>query len=133
MDLQRVYRFYTHYQLDQGNLIVGVEVNPNDLMPSVAKALENIDRATMNRTKDESTLTKFAQEQLKYAVYAEAGSLYRAEQRREAFGLAGGYSIGDVSVQAPKEEPKSALESHYGLCDQAIAFLMPTGLLDRRI
>lgn len=85
---------------------------------------------------------EYSVQKIKLATCAMAAHWYKKKQIEEVTGGAlsvlGGYSIGDVSVSAPndsKPEPGSeeAFLNEFGLTKEAYGFLLPTGLLDRRV
>ena len=75
----------------------------------------------------------FTQQQVKLATCTQAEYEYKYGDLEDHLGAIGSYSIGDVSVSANSGNTKSVLERHYKLSNKAISYLMPTGLLDRRL
>lgn len=107
---------------------------PPELMERMLKqASRAVDRATLHRIQDFDKLTTFQREQVRMAVCAQADYNFKFGDLAAVLGLAGSYSIGDVSISGKSELGLSAEAQHYRLCDEAIDFLMPTDLLNRRV
>lgn len=100
---------------------------------TITKAEHAIDQAAGYRIKDINDWGDFAQRQIRLAICAQASHI----ETKSAFSGLGGevssYSIGDVSVNLGGASQDDALESHYKITAEAISFLRPTGLLDRRL
>lgn len=121
------YEFYI--EEFKGNLI------PEGAFDStIAKASRLIDKATSYQIGDLIEWPEFTQRQVKLAECAQAEFTHQYGEMDEFLNSVGSYSIGDVSVSAGKaNETRPQLVKHYGICDEAISLLMPTGLLDRRL
>lgn len=98
----------------------------------LTRASRAVDRATKYRIGDLAEWPEFTQQQVKLAVCTQAEHSYQFGDMQSVTAALGGYSIGDVSVSA-KTETHSGLEKFYKLTSAAIEYLMPTGLLDRRL
>lgn len=108
----------------------GTVIPDADLPRMLAKAARTIDRATREQI---GTLADWPAEQqtrIKNANCAEAEFQYQYGDVLEAISVAGGYSVGDVSVNAP--QVVTALGSS-GLCEETEALLYRTGLLYRGV
>ncbi len=112
----------------QGSVIPGAEVDTYLLHAS-----RKIDQATSYRIGTFDEWPDFTQRQVKLAVCAQAEHDYQYGEIEGVTAALGGYSIGDVSVSMRSGGSGNALSSHYKLNEIALAFLMPTGLLDRRL
>lgn len=112
----------------------GPEIPSDSLDRLLPKASWAIDRATQYKIQTLERMPQFTQRQVRLAACAEAAHLYSLEGDRGVLTELGGYSIGDVSVSI-STEPKASdsLTEHYQLSDEAVGFLMPTGLLNRRL
>ena len=112
----------------------GQAIPDDDLEKALADASRAIDNATMYRIGELDDWPAFTQAQVKLATCAQAEFTHQYGEMDEFLNSVGSYSIGDVSVSAGKaNETRPQLVKHYGICDEAISLLMPTGLLDRRL
>lgn len=115
------------------NTYRGSLISEEAFVTKVSKATRQIDNAARYKIGDLSLWPEFTQRQVKLAECAQADYNEKYGEMDEMLGAVGGYSIGDVSVSGGDKQNKSALSKHYGICDEAISLLMPTGLLDRRL
>lgn len=108
---------------------------PNNKIPeSLMRAGFSLDRATHSGIKNIDDWPEFSQRQIKMAVCAQADHEYQFGELESITSALGGYSIGDVSVSGKSQGgAERVLEQHYQLSKAAIRYLMPTGLLDRRL
>lgn len=104
----------------------------NNFERSINQAEYAVESATDYRIGDIEDLPSFSKRQVMLAVCAQASHNDKRSELDGLDGLVGSYSIGDVSISLEGQEDDS-LSKHYGLCSEAVSFLMPTGLLDRRI
>lgn len=117
----------------------GTAIPAEALEQALQHATFRVDQATSYRIENIENWPEFTQRQIKLACCAQADSDYQTDEEKELsrfLDSVGGYSIGDVSVSGGgggKKADANPLERHYGLSDAAIRFLMPTGLLDRRV
>lgn len=119
----------------------GTAIPAEALDQALTHASFKVDQATRYRIGELTEWPEFSQRQIKLACCAQAEADYRTEGEQELLRFldtVGGYSIGDVSVSGKgggsgTETGGSSLEEHYGLTMKALQFLMPTGLLDRRL
>lgn len=119
----------------------GTAIPAEALEQALTHASFKVDQATYYRIGELTDWPAFSQRQIKLACCAQAESDYQTDDERELdrfLGSVGGYTIGDVSVSgngggSGSKADASPLEQHYGLSDAAIRFLIPTGLLDRRV
>lgn len=120
------------YIIDYGGTTIPAE--PTSLIESQLKAASRaIDSAVRYKIQDFSALTEFQQQQVKLATCAQADHTYQYGALSSMLGLMGGYSIGDVSISGKGETNESVEAAHYKICDAAVDFLMPTGLLFRGV
>jgi hypothetical protein len=90
--------------------------------------------ATRHQIRELERWPDFTQNQIKLANCAEADHQYQFGDAEDMLDMAGGYSIGDVSVsKGGSKSGKGAVAEHFSLSKKATMFLLPTGLLDRRL
>lgn len=112
----------------------GTAIPAADLTAALEKAAQTIDMATRYQIRELERWPDFTQNQIKMANCAEADHQYQFGDAEDMLDMAGGYSIGDVSVSGGgSRSGKGAVADHYGLSKKAMLFLLPTGLLDRRL
>lgn len=114
-----------------------------DLIPSaeldamLTKSSHAIDRATYYRIGELDRFPPFTQRQVKLATCAEADAIKTIREETGVLAEIGSYSIGDVTVSAKSgadaAKASDGLTGHYQLSEEALGFLLPTGLLNRRI
>lgn len=93
-----------------------------------------IDAAVGFAIKDLTDLSEFAQRQVKLASCAQADHEFLFGDMTGTLDIIGGYTIGDVSVSpGGAKTGRAAWADHYQLGPDALNFLYPTGLLDRRL
>lgn len=109
------------------NVYKGTAIMAETFPETLLHASLSIAGACMYRIGDLSEHPEFTQKQVKLATCAQADY----EHQYGTLDVIGSYSIGDVSVSSNAQ--KDALENHYKICKSAISYLMPTGLLDRRL
>lgn len=111
----------------------GGELIPeSDFDSALSKAARSVNYACGYRIGDIAEQPEFTQRQIQLAVCAQADYAYQYGEISTFLSSVGGYSIGDVSVSGGAGN-LSAMARHYGISDEAIGLLMPTGLLDRRL
>lgn len=112
----------------------GTAIPAADLTAALDKAAQSIDMATRYQIRELERWPDFTQNQIKMANCAEADHQYQFGEASDMLDIAGGYTIGDVSVSGGgSRSGKGAVADHYGLSKKAMLFLLPTGLLDRRL
>lgn len=114
------------------------EAIPGELVDTfLRRASRAIDRAVMYRIIDIDYWPFFARRQIQLAVCSEADNIFHRDTDEGVMDVigVGSYSVGDVSVSMKQSDDKASdsLTGHYGLSEETIGFLMPTGLLDRRV
>lgn len=110
----------------------GKAITAEALDDALLHASLSIAGACMYRIGDISKWPEFTQNQIRLATCVQADHDHKYGDMEEQLEVVGGYSIGDVSVSS-KSGKKSSLEEHYKITRKAIQYLMPTGLLDRRL
>ena len=112
----------------------GTAIPAADLTAALDKAAQTLNLATRNQIRELIRWPEFTQTQIKLANCAEADHQYQFGEASDMLDIAGGYTIGDVSVSGGgSRSGKGAVADHYGLSKKAMMFLLPTGLLDRRL
>lgn len=112
----------------------GTAIPAADLTAALDKAAQTLNLATRNQIRELIRWPEFTQRQIKMANCAEADHQYQFGDAEDMLSMTGGYSIGDVSVsKGGPRTGKGAVAEHYGLSKRAVLFLLPTGLLDRRL
>ncbi len=112
----------------------GTAIPAADLTAALEKAAQTIDMATRYQIRELERWPDFTQNQIKLANCAEADHQYQFGDAEDMLDMAGGYSIGDVSVsKGGSKSGKGAVAEHFSLSKKAMMFLLPTGLLDRRL
>jgi len=112
----------------------GTAIPAADLTAALDKAAQTLNLATRNQIRELIRWPEFTQTQIKMANCAEADHQYQFGDAEDMLDMAGGYTIGDVSVSGGgSRSGKGAVADHYGLSKKAMLFLLPTGLLDRRL
>lgn len=123
------YSNYECYKNEYGGLIPEV-----DFLKALPKATRAVDKATQHRIGELKSWPAFTQEKVRLAECAQADFIAQYGDTVDFLNTVGHYSIGDVSVSAGEGAGSaSALSKHYGLCEEAVQLLLPTGLLDRRL
>jgi hypothetical protein len=112
----------------------GTAIPAAEIAAALEKAAQSIDMATRYQIRELERWPDFTQNQIKLANCAEADHQYQFGEASDMLDIAGGYTIGDVSVSGGgSRSGKGAVADHYGLSKKAMLFLLPTGLLDRRL
>lgn len=112
----------------------GTAIPAADLTAALDNAAQTLNLATRNQIRELIRWPEFTQTQIKLANCAEADHQYQFGEASDMLDIAGGYAIGDVSVSGGgSRSGKGAVADHYGLSKKAMLFLLPTGLLDRRL
>lgn len=112
----------------------GTAIPAADLTAALDEAAQTLNLATRNQIQELIRWPEFTQTQIKLANCAEADHQYQFGEASDMLDIAGGYTIGDVSVSGGgSRSGKGAVADHYGLSKKAMLFLLPTGLLDRRL
>jgi hypothetical protein len=112
----------------------GSAIPTAEIAAALEKAAQSIDMATRYQIRELERWPDFTQNQIKMANCAEADHQHQFGDAEDMLDMAGGYSIGDVSVsKGGAKSGKGAVADHYGLSKKAMLFLLPTGLLDRRL
>ena len=112
----------------------GTAIPAADLTAALEKAAQTLNLATRNQIRELIRWPEFTQNQIKLANCAEADHQYQFGDAEDMLDMAGGYSIGDVSVsKGGAKSGKGAVAEHFSLSKKAMMFLLPTGLLDRRL
>lgn len=112
----------------------GTAIPAAEVAAALNTATHLIDQATRYRIRELGGWPEFTQRQIKMANCAEADHQYQFGDAEDMLSMTGSYTIGDVSVsKGGPRMGKSAVAEHYGLSKRAVLFLLPTGLLDRRL
>ena len=112
----------------------GTAIPAADLTAALDNAAQTLNLATRNQIRELIRWPEFTQTQIKLANCAEADHQFQFGEASDMLDIAGGYTIGDVSVSGGgSRSGKGAVADHYGLSKKAMLFLLPTGLLDRRL
>ena len=112
----------------------GTAIPVADVEAALEKAAQSIDMATRYQIRELERWPDFTQNQIKMANCAEADHQHQFGDAEDMLDMAGGYSIGDVSVsKGGAKSGKGAVAEHFSLSKKAMMFLLPTGLLDRRL
>jgi hypothetical protein len=112
----------------------GSAIPTAEIAAALEKAAQSIDMATRYQIRELARWPEFTQRQIKMANCAEADHQYQFGDAEDMLDMAGGYSIGDVSVsKGGSKSGKGAVAEHFSLSKKAMMFLLPTGLLDRRL
>ena len=112
----------------------GSAIPTAEIAAALEKAAQSIDMATRYQIRELERWPDFTQNQIKMANCAEADHQYQFGDAEDMLDMAGGYSIGDVSVsKGGSKSGKGAVAEHFSLSKKAMMFLLSTGLLDRRL
>ncbi|MCI6603033.1 MAG: hypothetical protein MSC43_02390 [Clostridiales bacterium] len=113
----------------------GKAIAAADLLKTLTEATYLIDTATNGMIGNLKDWPEYTQKRVKMATCAQADYSHEYGDIEESLGILGGYTIGDVSVSSGGggKQSQDPLVRHYRLCQKAITYLLPTGLLDRRL